>query len=210
MRQTVDRRLDWRAYMLGTEEGLQRLPQPSWQALKTRVARRTALANRAVRVVYAFVLVSGKRPLLLLATEGTVWRFDTEGRVDYRVPPFDERRIGLSTPFAADVLPPEAMQTGDRWQPSDALRHRIERDLWPEGAPPTLVPAADPAEACENLERALAAVGVAGIARTMSRLVEELSLSQATTRRLMAALAVDPQTLHDLIAAERQADGLVH
>lgn len=161
-------------------------------------------------MVYAFVLVSGKRPLLLLATEGTVWRFDAEGRVDYRVPPFDERRIGLSTPFAADALPPEAMQTGDRWQPSDAVRCRIERDLWPEGAPPPLVTAADQAEACESLERALAAVGVAGIARTMSRLVEELSLSQATTRRLMAALAVDPQTLRDLIAAEQQADGLVH
>ena len=50
--------------MVGQEGALQRLPQPSWQALKTRVARREALADRTLRVVYAFVLMDGRRPTL--------------------------------------------------------------------------------------------------------------------------------------------------
>jgi hypothetical protein len=211
VRRGADRRLDWRAYMMDSGGGLRRLPQPTWQALKTRVACRRALAGQAVRVVYAFILMDGRRPTLLLTTEGTVWRFDSEGRVDYRVPPFDERRIGLDTPFAADVLPPDAVQTGDRWQPCEAVRRAIEADLWPNGLPQAAtVSSVAEYEECASLKRALAAVGTAGIARTMSRLVGELSLSQATTRRLMSALSVDRQVLLDLIAAERQGDEVVH
>ena len=191
---------------------MRRLPHPSWQALKARTARRGAYAGRAVQVLYAFILMDGRRPTLLLALEGTVWRFDAGGRVDYAVPAFDERRIGLATPFAADVLPLEATQTGDRWQPADSLRRAVEQDVWPGGLPPAAaVSSITELEDCASLKRALVAVGTAGIARTMSRLVGELSLSRQTTVRLMSALSVEPEILLDMIAAESQLDdSLVH
>ncbi|MEZ5669112.1 MAG: hypothetical protein R3F55_17050 [Alphaproteobacteria bacterium] len=211
---TPSRTLDWRVYLVRPDSArVARLPRRSWQALKAGTASRPAYANHPVRIVYAFMLADRGRPTLLLALEGSVWRFDTDGRVDNRVPPFDDRRIGLESPFAADVLPPEVICTGDRWQPCAAIRQEIEREIWPAGAP-SLAPAA-PAPARERprptLEEALAAVGKAGMARTMSRLVGELALTQPTTEKLMAALAVEPDFLRDLILAETaSADALVH
>lgn len=168
---------------------------------------RPDLAGRPVRIIYAFVLQDGGQPSLLIALEGLVWRFDASGRVDFGVPDFDSARIGLDTPFAADVLPAERTQTGDRWLPETWVRRAIERDIWPDG-PPMLGPVECPqqAESCPNLSRALAAVGSAGVARMMSRLVSELSLTKQTVNKLMAALAVEPQTLLDLIAAEQQSE----
>ncbi|MGF1624765.1 MAG: hypothetical protein ACFCVH_07765 [Alphaproteobacteria bacterium] len=180
--------------------------------MKSRSAQRTAYAGRAVQILYAFLLMDGRRPSLLLALEGTVWRFDAEGRVDYSVPTFDESRIGLTTPFVADVLPLEATQTGDRWQPTDRVRRAVEQAVWPAGLPSIEAVSSDAdLEDCASLKRALVAVGTAGIARTMSRLVGELSLSQQTTERLMSALSVEPEILLDMIAAERQFDdSLMH
>lgn len=179
-----------------------------------RTARRTLYANNAMRVLYAFILRNRRQPTLLLALEGTTWRFDGDGKVDFSVPSFDDRRIGLSTPFVADVLPQDALQTGDRWQPGPAVHKAVEAKIWPSGrntplAPESGAPARPDSGKC--LTHALAAVGNAGLARTMSRLVAELSLSQQTTQRLMASLAVNQQTLHDLIAAEAVGDEfLVH
>lgn len=176
-----------------------------------RTARRPLYANKAMRVLYAFILRNRRQATLLLALEGTTWRFDADGKVDYSVPAFDNRRIGLSTPFVADVLPQDAIQTGDRWQPGPAVHKAVEAKIWPSGRSAPLAPSPAQASSGKSLTHALAAVGDAGLARTMSRLVSELSLSQQTTQRLMASLAVDQQILHDLIAAESAEDEmLVH
>lgn len=203
----ADRRLGWRAYVVRPAGTLERLPQDEWLTIKSRDACREDLAGRPVRIVYAFILQRSGEPILLIALEGTVWRFDTTGRVDLGVPAFDSSRIGLDTPFAADVLADDQIQTGDRWQPDPAVRAMIERDIWPSGMP-TFDPGGDsrPVDDCANLSRALAAVGSAAAARTMSRLVRELALTRQTVQQLMTALALDPETLRDVIAAEHEAD----
>ena len=203
----TDSRLAWRAYVVRATGTLERLPQDEWLTIKSRDTRCEHFAGRPIRIVYAFVLQKRGRPILLIALEGTIWRFDASGRVDFGVPAFDPARLGLDTPFAADVLAEDQIQTGDRWQPCADIRGKIEQEIWPGGVP-TFDPGggAQPVDECANLSRALAAVGSAGVARTMSRLVSELSLTRQTVQQLMSALALDPQTLRDVIAAEHEAD----
>lgn len=206
------RRLDWRGYLVGADERIQPLARATWRSLKTRGTGLPEFADRTVRVVYAFVLCDRAGPTLLAALEGIVWRLDVEGRIDYSVPDFDERRLGQPTAFLADVLPQGALQTGDRWQPDATIRQAVVGHIWPGG-----VPALRPAETVHRsggkiaLQQALAAVGQADIARSMSRLAEELTLSSQARTHLLEALQVDPELLEDFIAAETEHhDGRVH
>jgi len=207
----VAKRLDWRGYLVGADACVQALPRKTWRALKTRSSGLPEYADRTVHIVYAFVLCNRTEPTLLVALEGVVWRLDPMGLVDYGVPAFDERRMGLATAFLADALPENALQTGDRWQPCAEIRQTIARLIWPDGAPDIgPVPIRQPATGNVALQHALAAVSQADAARSVSHLADELALSRQAKTQLIQALQVDPRALEEFIAAESTHDARIH
>jgi len=187
------------------------LPRETWHALKVRRTGLAGLAGCAARVIYAFLLCDRARSMLLVAFEGVIWRLDAKGFVDYSVPEFDERRLGASSEYLGDILPQEALHTGDRWRPSTDIRQAITRDIWPDGEP-EVHPAPPPrlAEGQVALHQALAAVGQADVARSATQLADQLALSSHARAQLLQALRIDPRALEDLIAAESVPDGRLH